>query len=198
VTLLGAGLAAVVALAAARFVMGDGAGSEPSVETPSATASSTTTPAQADSGPTRADAATPAGAIDAGSEGDAADAGSSDASDAGADATSDAGADAATDDAGASADDADAPPNERDFPALVDELGDVPTLASEGYLIVRCPVRAEVFVNGVARGFTNSKVKSSCWTRNVRLRDPETQQWITEGQPVTITCMATTTVTIIP
>ena len=81
---------------------------------------------------------------------------------------------------------------------MVDELGEVELRGNEGLVVVRSPVKAEVIINGVMRGMTNTKLKSSCWTRNVRLRNPETQLWITEGQPVLITCMKTTSVTITP
>ena len=77
-------------------------------------------------------------------------------------------------------------------------MGDAKPLAAQGFLIVRSPVKAEVLVQGVVRGFTNHKIISSCYTRNVRLRDVDSGLWLSPGQPVQITCMATTTIEIVP
>ena len=80
-----------------------------------------------------------------------------------------------------------------------DDGGDTSELLSnQAYLIVRSPIAAEVVVQGVSRGMTNEKVVSSCYTRNVRLRDPDTKVWLSAGQAVIIPCMETTTVTIAP
>ena len=84
------------------------------------------------------------------------------------------------------------------LPPVVDDIGDVKLLSFEGFLVVRSPVKAEVVINGIPRGFTNTKIKSSCWTRNVRLRDPKTEIFLVKGRAVKITCMETTTITIIP
>ncbi len=67
-------------------------------------------------------------------------------------------------------------------------------LSYEGYLVVRSRERAEVLVQGRSIGFTNERLLSRCHQRNVRLRDPHTAQWLTEGQSVDIACRATTTV----
>jgi hypothetical protein len=71
-------------------------------------------------------------------------------------------------------------------------------LSYQGYLIVRSPLDAEVFVQGISLGRTNTKLLSRCQQRNVRLRDTASARWATKGQSVRITCMATTTVTVHP
>jgi hypothetical protein len=93
-----------------------------------------------------------------------------------------------------------AAPAAGDLPAVTDEHGGDGSdlLSNKGYLIVRSPVSAEVVVQGVSRGMTNEKLISSCYTRNVRLRDPDSKAWVTKGQAVKVTCMGTTTVTIVP
>ena len=59
-------------------------------------------------------------------------------------------------------------------------------------------VKAEVFVQGVHRGPTNTKLKSRCRQKFVRLQDASTGEWLTTGQGVRIACMSVTTVTINP
>jgi hypothetical protein len=71
-------------------------------------------------------------------------------------------------------------------------------LSYEGYLIVRSPVEAEVFVQGIHLGSTNQKLLTRCRQRNVRLRDSATARWITKGQTVRIACRATTKVVVHP
>ena len=86
------------------------------------------------------------------------------------------------------------------LPPVVDEFGGDGSqlLSYEGYLIVRSRVKADVFVQGVPRGPTNTKLKSRCRQKFVRLRDSAEGQWLTPGQGVRIACMSTTTVTINP
>jgi len=73
-----------------------------------------------------------------------------------------------------------------------------PLSPAEGYLVVRSPVEAFVYVQGVERGRTNEKVRTLCDTRFVRLRRTANNEWIGEGGPVAILCGATTTITIKP
>ncbi|MBW2533464.1 MAG: protein kinase [Deltaproteobacteria bacterium] len=92
------------------------------------------------------------------------------------------------------------PDDSGDLPPVADELGGDGSelLSYEGYLVVRSRARAEVFVQGVHRGPTNSKLKSRCHQKFVRLRDGAAGEWLTAGQGVRIACMSTTTVTINP
>lgn len=71
-------------------------------------------------------------------------------------------------------------------------------LSYQGYLIVRSSTQAQVFAQGINIGNTNEKLLTRCHQKNLRLRNPQTARWITRGQPVEITCMATTTVVIQP
>ena len=71
-------------------------------------------------------------------------------------------------------------------------------LSYEGFVVVRSHARADVYVQGVLAGPTNTKLKSRCYTRNVRLREAGSGRWLTAGQPVVIACMSTTTVVIEP
>lgn len=88
-------------------------------------------------------------------------------------------------------------PTTGQLPPIQDEIppGDK-LLSYQGYLVVRSRAKADVYVQGKQVGPTNTKNKTSCWTRHVKLRDPATQKWLTPGQPVRIVCMETTTVTI--
>lgn len=71
-------------------------------------------------------------------------------------------------------------------------------LSYQGYLIVRSRGDAQVFVNGVDIGHTNRLLVSRCYRKHVRLRDPGSERWLTEGQPVDIVCGSTTKVRIDP
>ena len=71
-------------------------------------------------------------------------------------------------------------------------------LSYEGYLTVRSRIAADVYVQGIRVGSTNRKLKSRCRQRFIRLRDPASGQWLTDGDAVRILCMSSTTVTIEP
>ena len=71
-------------------------------------------------------------------------------------------------------------------------------LSYEGYLVVQSSAKADVYVQGVRLGATNTKLKARCRQRFVRLKDPSSGAWLTQGQAVRIDCMKVTTVHIDP
>ena len=73
--------------------------------------------------------------------------------------------------------------------------GDAYLLSYQGYLTVRSNTKADVVLQGVTSGKTNFKMMVRCGQRNVRLRQTD-GTWLTEGVPITITCMQHTVTTI--
>jgi hypothetical protein len=71
-------------------------------------------------------------------------------------------------------------------------------LSYEGYIIVHSSVNAEVFVQGVDLGPTNTKLKSRCYQKFVRLAKMPGQQWLNQGTGVRIACRAVTEVSLEP
>lgn len=73
--------------------------------------------------------------------------------------------------------------------------GDAYLLSYQGYLTIRSNTKADVVLQGVVSGKTNFKMMVRCGQRNVRLRQSD-GSWLTEGTPITITCMQHTVTTI--
>jgi len=84
--------------------------------------------------------------------------------------------------------------------ALATDAGDDLSglLSYEGYLVVQSSTKADVYVQGVRVGETNTRIKSRCYRRFVRLKDGASDAWLTTGQPVQIECMKVTRVRIEP
>jgi len=75
--------------------------------------------------------------------------------------------------------------------------GDAYLLSHQGYLTVRSTTTAEVVVQGVVAGRTNTKMLVRCGQKkDVRLR--KDGSWLNGGTAVLVTCMQHTTVTIQP
>ncbi|NUO48235.1 MAG: hypothetical protein HOV80_05180 [Polyangiaceae bacterium] len=74
---------------------------------------------------------------------------------------------------------------------------DKPLLSYEAALTVTSSIDAEVVVQGISIGRTNKRLVTRCGPKNVRLR-VEGKGWVSPGQPVHITCMQSTSVTIEP
>ncbi len=58
---------------------------------------------------------------------------------------------------------------------------------TEGYLFVKFPVKANVYINGRSIGPTNQPVKTGCGMRFVRVGQ-EFGHWLSDGHPVKIEC----------
>ncbi len=69
---------------------------------------------------------------------------------------------------------------------------------SEGYLVVRSTMAADVYAHAVKSGPTNSKLTVKCGLRWVRLSEPTAAgpKWVSDGHTVDVACRSTTTVTI--
>lgn len=61
-------------------------------------------------------------------------------------------------------------------------------LTYETYLVVSSTAEADVFVHGKNVGSTGEKVPVRCRTKNIRLRDPNSGQWLTKGMAVNLPC----------
>jgi CheY-like chemotaxis protein len=71
-------------------------------------------------------------------------------------------------------------------------------LTMEGYLEVRSSVEADVYATGMKLGKTNSRNKSRCGQKFVRLGQGEPPRWISEGATVKVACQSVTRVTLEP
>lgn len=70
-------------------------------------------------------------------------------------------------------------------------------LSYEAYLTVSSSVDAEVLVQGVLAGKTNTWLLVRCGSRNVRLRKSD-GAWLTKGEAMKVPCMKATTLTVEP
>jgi len=70
-------------------------------------------------------------------------------------------------------------------------------LSFEAHLTVRSSIDAEVVVQGVLTGRTNSKLQARCGMRNIRLRGAD-GAWMTPGDAVRVACLRHTTITLEP
>ncbi len=91
-----------------------------------------------------------------------------------------------------------APPNEA---ARVEAAPPAPVAAEllsyQGVLVVRSSIDADVFVNGVRAGATNTPLVARCGLRNVRAATPH-RAWIAPSQVVRIACRGVTEITTEP
>jgi hypothetical protein len=84
-----------------------------------------------------------------------------------------------------------------------DGIGDDELQHAEGFLVVKAPIDAGVYVQGIEVGRTNQRHKVLCNRKWLRLGiQPETPQpgtrWLSDGVSVTIVCGALTTVNLKP
>jgi hypothetical protein len=93
-----------------------------------------------------------------------------------------------------------APLASAELPPIPDDPpGDGSALLSyRTYLIVRSSRDAEVVITGNVVGRTNRKLEVHCRQKNVRLREPATQRWLTKGEAVRIPCRTVHTVHLEP